>query len=122
VKDNAFAQQTMREIVGQKLSAVVFGVFADLSLEFNGPSLVAHNPVSLTLGDRILRFGDPGFCDVLCSQLGQIVSDVRISNDELRIAFGDQSSFAMSLREADYAGPEAGTYYSADKRVMVFTL
>lgn len=121
MKDNAFAQQTMREIVGEKLSAVVFGVFGHLSLEFDGPSLVAQNPVSLKTGERILRFGETGFCDALCSQLGQVVSDVQISDDELQIAFGGQSSFAMSLREADYSGPEAGTYYSADKRMLVFT-
>jgi hypothetical protein len=121
MKDNAFAQQTMREIIGEKLSAVVFGVFGHLSLDFDGPSLVAHNPVSLTMGDRTLRFGEPGFCDSFCSQLGQVVSDVQISADELRIVFAGQSSFAMSLRKADYTGPEAGTYYSADKRMIVFT-
>jgi hypothetical protein len=121
MKDNAFAQQTMREIVGEKLSAVVFGVFGHLSLDFDGPSLVAHNPVSLKTGERVLRFGESGFCDALCGQLGQLVSDVQISEDELRIVFADQSSFAMSLCEADYIGPEAGTYYSADKRIMVLT-
>jgi hypothetical protein len=121
MKDHAFAQETMREIVGEKLSAVVFGVFGHLSLQFDGPSLVAHNPVSLTMGERTLRFGEPGFCDALCSQLGQVVSDVQISADELRIVFTEQRSFAMSLREADYPGPEAGTYYSAGKRMMVFT-
>jgi hypothetical protein len=121
MKDNAFAQQTMREIVGEKLSAVVFGVFGHLSLDFDGPSLVAHNPVSLKTGGRVLRFGELGFCDALCSQLGHVVSDVQVSDDELRIVFADESSFAMSLREADYVGPEAGTYYSADKRMMVFT-
>ncbi len=121
MKDNAFAQQTMQEIVGEKLSAVVFGVFGHLSLEFDGPSLVVHNPVSLKTGGRILRFCEPGFRDALCNQLGQVVSDVQISDDELRIVFGGENSFAMSLREADYSGPEAGTYYSADKRMIVFT-
>ena len=121
MKDNAFAQQTMREIIGEKLSAVVFGVFGHLSLDFDGPSLVAHNPVLLIMGERTIRFGEPGFSDALCSQLGQVVSDVQVSAVELRIVFADQSSFAMSLREADYVGPEAGTYYSADKRMMVFT-
>jgi hypothetical protein len=121
MKDNTFAQQTMREIIGEKLNEVVFGVFGHLSLDFDGPSLAAHNPVSLTIEERILRFGEPGFCDALCSQLGRVVSDVQISKDELRIVFVDQSSFAMSLREADYTGPEAGTYFSADKRMMVFT-
>jgi hypothetical protein len=57
----------------------------------------------------------------LCSQLGHVVSDVQISDDELRIIFADQSSFAMSLREADYVGPEAGSYFSADNRMTIFT-
>ena len=121
MKDNAFAQQTMKEIVGEKLSAVVFGVFGHMSLEFDGPSLVAHNPVSLKTGGRILRFGESGFCDALCSQLGTVVSDVQISDDELRIALGGETAFVMSLREGDYSGPEAGTYYSADNRMIVFT-
>jgi hypothetical protein len=119
MEDNVFAQQTMQEIVGEKLNMVLFGVFGHLSLDFNGPSLVAHNPVSLKTGGRVLRFGEPGFCDALCGQLGLTVSDVQISDDELRILFADQSSFAMSLREADYVGPEAGIYYSADKGIMV---
>src|SRR5437867_2636341 len=109
MKDHAFAQETMREIIGEKLSAVVFGVFGHLSLEFDGPSLVAQNPVSLKTGERILRFGEPGFCDALCGQLGHIVLDVQISDDEMKIVFDEQSAFAMSLREADCAGPEAGT-------------
>lgn len=121
MKDNAIAQQTMREIVGEKVSAVVFGVFGQLSFQVGGASLVAQNTVSLKTGERILRFGETGFCDALCSQLGQVVLDVQISDDELRIAIGGESLFAMSLREADYSGPEARTYNSADKRMMVFT-
>jgi hypothetical protein len=120
MKDVVNAQELMREIIGEKLSSVVFGVFRHLGLAFDGPSLVAHNPVSLKTGERVLRFGEPGFCDALCGQLGLVVSDVQISDDELRIIFVDQSSFAMSLREADYVGPEAGMYYSADKGMMVF--
>ena len=120
MKDNAFAQQAMREIVGGKFSSVVFGVFDHLNLEFDGPSFVAHNPVLLKTEDRVLRFGEPGFCDALCRQLGQVVSDVQISDEEMRIVFADQSSFVMSLREVDYTGPEAGMYYSADKQMIVF--
>lgn len=121
MKDNAFAQQTMREIVGGKLSAVTFGVFDHLGLEFDGPSLVVHNPVSLKTEERLFRFGEPGFCDALCGQLGQVVSDVQLSDEELRITFADQSSFTMSLRDRDYCGPEAGAYYSGDKQKIVFT-
>ena len=121
MNDKDFARNTMREIIGEKLSAVVFGVFGHLSLEFDGPSLVARNPVLLKIGEIILRFGEPGFCDILCGQLGKVVSELQISDDELRITFADQSLFAMSLREVDFTGPEAGTYYAADKRMVVFT-
>lgn len=121
MKDAASTQQTMREIVGKRLTTVVFGVFGHLSLEFDGPSLVVHNPASLQVKERILRFDDTGFRDALCSRLGQVVSDVQISDDELRIVFGGQSSLSVSLREADFVGPEAGTFYSADKGMMVFT-
>ncbi len=120
MKNHAFAQETMREIVGEKLSAVKFGVFGHLGLEFDGPSLVAHNPVSLKTAEHMFRVGQPGFCDALCDRLGQTISDVRITDEELKIMFADESWFAMSLQEADYSGPEAGMYCSADKQMTVF--
>lgn len=120
MQDHRYAKQILSELVGNILSAVTFGVFEHLRLEFDGPSLVAWNPVSVEKAEGVVRGGEPGFSDELVRCLGLTVSDVQITDVELRIAFADQRSFTMSLREADYSSPEAGLYHSANQQTLVF--
>jgi hypothetical protein len=120
MQDHRYAKQILSEIIGNRLSAVTFGVFNHLRLDFDGPSLVAWNPVSLESAEGVARRGEPGFSDRFVGCLGLTVSDVQINDVELKIAFADKCSFSLSLRDADYSSPEAGIYHSADQQTVVF--
>jgi hypothetical protein len=105
-------------IEGETLSSVTF-VQDYMQLDFNGPALTLFiwPEVFVLAGSQIgegsYAFGEPGYRDALCLQIGEAVE--RTSLEEgvaLEIQFENETIFRTTLRDEDYDGPEAGQYTS----------
>ena len=103
---------------GKELSAVEF-VADYLRLRFGeagsaGPSLTLYAWPHLLLADFSIAFGEPEYRNALCAQIGETVATAKLEQlDSLTIEFESGTVIALSLREEDMDGPEAGSY-SAD--------
>lgn len=106
-------------IEGQELTAVEF-VGDYLRLRFGdapgstGPMLTLYAWPHVLLADFTLAFGEPEYRNALCAQIGETVSTARIEElDSMTVEFESGTVIALSLREEDMDGPEAGSF-SAD--------
>ena len=103
---------------GEELSAVEF-VADYLRLRFGeagatGPMLTLYAWPSVLLADFSVSFGEPEYRNALCAQIGEIVAKASlIELDALTVEFESGTVLALSLREEDMDGPDAGSY-SAD--------
>jgi len=100
-------------IEGQELTAVEF-VGDYLRLRFDGPMLTLYAWPHVLLADFSIAFGEPEYRNALCAQLGEMVAKASVEElDSLTVEFESGTVIALSLREEDLDGPEAGSY-SAD--------
>lgn len=100
-------------IEGQELTAVEF-VSDYLRLRFDGPTLTLYAWPHILLADFSIAFGEPEYRNALCAQIGEMVAKARLEElDSLTLEFESGTVIALSLREEDLDGPEAGSY-SAD--------
>ena len=98
---------------GQELTAVEF-VQDFLRLRFDGPLLSLYAWPHLLFPEFSLGFGEPEYRNALCAQIGEIVAKASLEElDSLTVEFESGTVIALSLREEDLSGPEAGSY-SAD--------
>ena len=95
---------------GQELTAVEF--IADfVRLHFDGPLLTMYAWPHVLLADFSIAFGEPEYRNALCAQIGEIVAKAALEEFEsLTIEFESGTVIALSLREEDLDGPEAGSY------------
>lgn len=105
---------------GQELAEVTF-VRNYLQLRFDGPSLTLyHWPEVYIASDSGIAegsyaFGEPGYRDALCLQIGESVSRTSLQEDHaLEIEFENGTIFRSSLRAEDYEGSEAGHFSSGE--------
>ena len=97
-------------IEGQELTAVEF-VSDYLRLRFEGPSLTLYAWPHILLEDFSIAFGQPEYRNALCAQIGETVAKAKLEElDALTIEFESGTAIALSLREEDLDGPEAGSY------------
>ena len=97
----------LNQIVGEKLSAVVF-ILDYHQLQFDGPALTILNPITVTSGQSSESTGSNQFRNRLCEQVSKIVKNAKCTEgDSLMIEFEDGSVISISLKDEDYAGPEA---------------
>ena len=100
-------------IEGQELSAVEF-IGDYVRLRFDGPSLTLYAWPHVLLEDFSIAFGQPEYRNALCAQIGETIGTARLEElDSLTLEFESGTVIALSLREEDLDGPEAGSY-SAD--------
>jgi hypothetical protein len=113
------ADEILRQIVGEQLSGVTF-VMDYVQLQFNPPPILsAFTPVSVRIGATSWRSGDDQFRNRLCEQITKIVKSVKVlEGDAFEIEFEDASAISISLKDADYVGPEA-LYFSGRQNEMV---
>jgi hypothetical protein len=98
------------DIEGQELSAVEF-VSDYLRLRFDGPTLTLYAWPHVLLEDFSLAFGQPEYRNALCAQIGEMVAKAKLEElDSLTIEFESGTVIALSLREEDMEGSEAGSY------------
>ncbi len=97
-------------IEGQELSAVEF-VSDYVRLRFDGPTLTLYAWPHVLLEDFSIAFGQPEYRNALCAQIGEMVAKAKLEDlDSLTIEFESGTVIALSLREEDLDGPEAGSY------------
>jgi hypothetical protein len=100
-------------IEGQELTAVEF-VGDYLRLRFDGPMLTLYAWPHILLADFSIAFGEPEYRNALCAQIGEMVAKTALEELEaLTVEFESGTVIALSLREEELDGPEAGSY-SAD--------
>ncbi len=100
-------------IEGQELTAVEF-VGDYLRLRFDGPMLTLYAWPHILLADFSIAFGEPEYRNALCAQMGEMVAKAALEELEaLTVEFESGTVIALSLREEELDGPEAGSY-SAD--------
>ena len=97
-------------IEGQELTAVEF-VTDYLRLRFDGPMLTLYAWPHVLLADFSIAFGEPEYRNALCAQIGEMVAKASLEEMEaLTVEFESGTVIALSLREEDLSGPEAGSY------------
>jgi hypothetical protein len=97
-------------IEGQELTAIEF-VQDYLRIRFDGPMLTYYAWPHLLFPDFSLAYGEPEYRNGLCAQIGEMVA--KASFDELNaltIELESGTVIALSLREEDLSGPQAGSY------------
>ena len=100
-------------IEGQELSAVEF-VGDYLRLRFDGPMLTLYGWPHVLLADFSIAYGEHEYRTALCAQMGEMVAKAALDEMEsLTVEFESGTVIALSLREEELDGPEAGSY-SAD--------
>jgi len=95
------------ELIGAQLSAVTF-VMDYLQLQFDGRTINVFNPLTIMTEAGSIQSWNPGFRDLLCSQITKKVKEVQIMDGEkLLLFFEDLSEIHISLKEEDYTCAEA---------------
>ena len=97
-------------IVGEELTAVEF-VQDYLQLRFDEPLLTLYAWPHVLLSEFSVAFGEPEYRNALCAQIGEKVEEATLEEDDsLTIKFENDTVLALSLREEDLDGPEAGSF------------
>ena len=97
-------------IVGEELTAVEF-VQDYLQLRFDGPLLTLYAWPHVLLSEFSVAFGEPEYRNALCAQIGEKVEEAALDEgDSLTIKLENETVLALSLREEDLDGPEAGSF------------
>lgn len=105
-------------IEGQELGSVEF-VGDYLRLRFgepgtDGPLFTLYAWPHVLLADFSIAFGEPEYRNALCAQIGEMVATAALGEMEsLTIEFESGTVIALSLREEDLSGPQAGSYSEA---------
>jgi hypothetical protein len=95
---------------GQELTAVEF-VQDFLRLRFDGPMLTLYAWPHVLLPDFSLGYGEPEYRNGLCAQIGEMVAKASLEELEaLTVEFESGTVIALSLREEELSGPQAGSY------------
>jgi hypothetical protein len=97
-----------QEIVGKRLSAVVF-VMDYVQLQFDPPPTVtALTPITITSATGpAVTSGDDSFRNRLCGRIGKTVANVTIAGEAFRIVFEDLIAIEISMRAEDCPGAES---------------
>lgn len=98
-------ESLLRELVEEELGSVVF-VMDYLQLDFSAARFTAYVWPTVTIGDVVRQFGDPGYRDALCSLITHVVLETEESAQAgLVIRFG-LGEVIVNPEPADLSGPE----------------
>jgi hypothetical protein len=102
----------LQTIVGERLSSVEF-VEDYVQMRFNGATLTAFTQPTVSIDNQTLHWGEPGYRDELCRQIGHPVKSVSIRAGEfIEVLFDDNMKVQISIRDRDYRGAEAAKFDS----------
>ena len=96
---------------GQELHAVEF-VDDFLQLRFNdGALLTLYAWPSVILSEYSVSFGEPEYRNQLCAQIGEEIETAELEEGStLTLKLTNEIVLALSLREEDLSGPNAGSF------------
>jgi hypothetical protein len=98
------------EIIGEDLNAVEF-VQDYVQLRFDTPVLTLYAWPHILLSEFSIAYGEPEYRNALCSLIGEKVEEATLEEgDSLTVKFENDTVIALSLREEDLDGPEAGAF------------
>ena len=97
-------------LVGEELRSVAF-VEDFLELRFGVALVSLYAWPHVLLPDFSVGYGEPEYRNALCAQIGEMVAKASVEElDSLTVEFESGTVIALSLREEDLEGPEAGSY------------
>lgn len=96
---------------GQELQVVAF-VEDHLELRFaDGALLTLYEWPSVILSEYSVSYGEPEYRNQLCAQIGEEVEEAELEEGgTMTIKLVNGNVLALSLREEDMSGPEAGSF------------
>jgi hypothetical protein len=95
---------------GEELNAVEF-VQDYLQLRFETPLLTFYAWPHVLFNEYSLAYGEPEYRNALCVLIGEKVEDATLEEgDSLTLKFENDTVIALSLREEDLDGPQAGAF------------
>ena len=107
------------EIVGRELSSVTF-VQDYLQLDFDGAVLTLFVWPDIFREEGSYAFGEPGYRDMLCGEIGEEVSETTLEPGEaIEVQFEDGVILRASLREEDIEVTEAGHFRSGVGEALI---
>ena len=108
-------------IKGEELTAVEF-VQDFLQLRFGEALFTLFVWPEIADADGIsIAFGEPGYRDALCLVIGENVAEAQYEEARsLTFEFENGMVVALSLREEDIPGPEAGSFTASTGEVIEF--
>src|SRR2546425_6399588 len=113
-------QEPLSPVVGAQLSSVEF-VRDYVQLRFDGPCLTAFTPPMMRVGKTWVKWGSPGYRDLLCDRIATTVCLASVIEEkEIRIEFDDGALLAISLRPEDYSGAEAAMFDNGPQETWVW--
>jgi hypothetical protein len=97
----------LQELVGKALASVEF-VQDYVQFHFDGPNLTAYTLPSIAASSSAhIAPGAAGWRDALCNQIGCVVQKAEVQPELVVLSFENGAVVCISLRDADYRGPEA---------------
>jgi hypothetical protein len=110
----------LSDLKNRRLSAVTF-VQNYVQLEFDGLRLTAFLWPILKTGGAQKDVSTPGYRDLLCSHIGELVSNAyTVPGTKLVIEFEDGTMAEISLSPDDQVGPEAAMLSDSKKPISVW--
>jgi len=98
---------------GETLQSITF-VCDYWQLHFGNSTITPLTRVEVRVNGAVVEDGDDQFRNRLCEQIGKVVERFELEQQvACTITFEDQSSISISLKQADYRGPEAMTISGA---------
>jgi len=83
-------------------------------------TLSLYAPLRVLAEGRPLARSDVGFCDSICSLIGQSLTAVtRQEHEQLEFAFSNGTKVLVSLRSEDAVGPEVAQLSTPGGEIMV---
>jgi hypothetical protein len=110
--------EAIRELIDRVLSSVEF-VADYVQLRFDGPTLTAYNPPSVRWGSDNHIWGEPGYRDALCEQIGSRIEGTTVDDERVTIAIETGATIVISLRHGGHASPEALQFFLDKSRIWV---
>ena len=106
-------QEVLEKLVGTALSSVVF-VEDYVQLEWEGSCLSAYIMPTIVAAGRSITQTDPEFREMMYGLEGRLLERPQVTDEALNLFFSGGTVLSVSMRDADYVGPEALWYWQGD--------
>jgi hypothetical protein len=81
--------------------------------------MTAYNLPTINRGSEQWTWGQSGYRDALCNQIGLQILRTKLDEGQLALIFENDAIISLSLRDQDYVGPEALQFRLDNKQIWV---